>query len=229
MRLRPTGKSGSLVTPLAEFRRYYAGVEGGAQLWERQALTRARLVHGEADFGREVMAVIEQGAFAQPWRPALAEEILAMRKRLQASRGERDLKRGPGGLVDVEFLVQLFQLKYGSRVATLRTPNTWKILDALHDAGLLSAEEHGALREGYGFLLRVQSRLRIVHNRSLDEVPQAPEEVEKLARRLGYEGAGSETAGGRFLTELDRHTRRVREVFLRLLARERDQSDCLPA
>ncbi len=220
MRLRPTGRSGSLVIPLTEFRRYYE--EGGAQLWERQALTRARVVYGDAEFGKEVMAVVEQGAYGLSWRPELAEEILTMRKRLEASRPERDLKRGFGGLVDVEFLVQLFQLKYGGRIAALRRPNTWEALDALRDADLLSSQENAALREGYGFLLRVQSRLRIVHNRSLDELPQAPDEVEKLARRLGYDVTAEDTAGGHFLAELDRHTRQVRELFLRLLLRERD-------
>ena len=227
MRLRPTGRSGSLVTPLAEFRRYYE--EGAAQLWERQALTRARVVHGDPEFGREVMAVVEHGAYGQPWRPELAEEILAMRKRLESSRTDRDLKRGFGGLVDVEFLVQLFQLKYGSRVVALRTPNTWAALEALRGVDLVTEQEHAALRDGYGFLLRVQSRLRIVHNRSLDELPQALEEVEKLARRLGYEVTAEDTAGGHFLAELERHTRQVRETFLRLLARERDCADCLPA
>src|SRR5207245_1914600 len=81
MRLRPTGKSGSLVIPLTEFRRYYEG--GGAQLWERQALTRARVVIGDADFAAEVMAVAEQGAYSLPWRPELADEILSMRERLE--------------------------------------------------------------------------------------------------------------------------------------------------
>ena len=114
-----------------------------------------------------------------------------MRERMEASRGARDLKRGPGGVVDVEFLMQMFQLKYGRERPALRTPNTWEALDALHAAGLLSAEEHAALQTGYDFLRRVQSRLRIVHNRSLDELPEGPEEVDKLARRLGYEtGAG---------------------------------------
>jgi glutamate-ammonia-ligase adenylyltransferase len=222
MRLRPTGKSGSLVLPLAEFRRYFTtGLddpghpEGGAMLWERQALTRARRVLGDEDFGREVLAAVAEGAFGAAWRPELADEVLAMRQRLEASRGERDLKRGFGGIVDVEFLVQLFQLKYGHGLPALRTPRTWQALDALRDTGQLTVEEHGALRAGYDFLLRVQSRLRIVHNRSLDEVPGDPAEVEKLARRLGFE------SGGRFLAELERHTTQVRELFLRLLGRER--------
>ena len=113
MRLRPTGKSGSLVLPLAEFRRYFAAAadgeahpHAGAQLWERQALTRARVVHGDADFGGEVMAAVAEAVGALDWRPELADEIADMRERLEASRGPRDLKRGGGGVVDVEFLVQ---------------------------------------------------------------------------------------------------------------------------
>src|SRR5262249_17604025 len=153
-------------------RRYFAADgHGGAQLWERQALTRARLVHGDAAFGAEVMAAVAEGAFGVPWRPELAAEGLSMRQRLEGSRGERDLKRGFGGVVDVEFLVQLFQLKYGRDRPALRTPNTWDALDALKTAGLLDEEDHAALQAAYDFLLRVQSRLRIVHNRSLDAVP----------------------------------------------------------
>src|SRR5207249_6325782 len=72
MRLRPTGKSGSLVIPLTEFCRYYE--EGGAQFWERQALTRARLVYGDPAFGREVMKAVWQGAYGLPWKPALSDE-----------------------------------------------------------------------------------------------------------------------------------------------------------
>src|SRR5207237_911685 len=65
MRLRPTGKSGSLVMPLTGFQRYYE--EGGAQLWERQALTRARVVYGDPDFGREVTEAVEQAAYGLHW------------------------------------------------------------------------------------------------------------------------------------------------------------------
>jgi glutamate-ammonia-ligase adenylyltransferase len=217
MRLRPTGRSGSLVTPLAGFRRYFAAgqAEGGAQLWERQALTRARVVYGNADFGKEVQEALEEAAYGLPWRRELADEILAMRERLEGSRGQRNLKRGFGGLADVEFLVQLFQLKYGRSVPALRTPNTWEALDALGAAGFLTGPEAATLREGQNFLLGVQSRLRAMHNRSLDEVPAAEEEVEKLARHLGFE------SGHRFLAELERYTTQIRELFLRLTARER--------
>jgi glutamate-ammonia-ligase adenylyltransferase len=103
----------------------------------------------------------------------------------------------------------------------LRTGNTWEALAALHAAGLLSNDEHVTLRDGYAFLRQVEGRLRIVHNRSLDELPEAPEDLEKLARRLGIEAGAAGSAGQQFLAELDRHMTQTRELFLRLVERER--------
>ncbi|MBL8794270.1 MAG: bifunctional [glutamate--ammonia ligase]-adenylyl-L-tyrosine phosphorylase/[glutamate--ammonia-ligase] adenylyltransferase, partial [Planctomycetia bacterium] len=223
MRLRPTGKSGSLVSPLGEFRRYYA--EGDAQLWERQALTRARVVYGDAAFGQEVMRAVEKAVYGLPWRPEFADEIADMRERLEESRSERDLKRGFGGIVDIEFLVQLFQLKYGRERPKLRTGNAWAALDALAQEGLLSAADYQALRGDYDFLRQVEARLRIVQNRSLDELPEEPAELEKLARRLGFhcpqEGEGKAGgAGPQFRADLERHTTQTRELFLKLVRQE---------
>jgi glutamate-ammonia-ligase adenylyltransferase len=218
MRLRPTGKSGSLVIPLTEFRRYYE--EGGAQLWERQALTRARIVQGDAGFGQEVMNAVEQGAYGLPWRWQYVREMQEMRQRLEASRSERDLKRGFGGIVDVEFLVQLFQLKYGRKFPALRTTNTAAALDAARAAGLLADPDHAALRAAYDFLRLIQTRLRIVHSRSLDELPEMPEDLEKFARRLGWEPAPGASASASFLAEVEQHTSRTRQLFLAHICRE---------
>jgi glutamate-ammonia-ligase adenylyltransferase len=222
MRLRPTGRSGSLVLPLCEFRRYFSGgedsaahPEGGAQLWERQALTRARVVYGEADFAASVQEAVEQAAYGLVWRPAWVDEIVAMRERLEASRPPRDLKRGPGGLADVEFLVQMLQLEHGRERPPLRTPNTWQALAALREAGLLDEQEHQVISEGYDFLLRVTGRLRIVHNRTLDAVPESAGDVEKLARRLGFDTAE------RFLAQLEEQRGRLREQYRRLVERQR--------
>jgi glutamate-ammonia-ligase adenylyltransferase len=219
MRLRPTGKSGSLVIPLSEFRRYYD--DGGAMLWERQSLTRARVVFGDAAFAHEVMASVAQGAFEFPWKTEYVEEVRSMRERLETSRTTRDLKRGFGGLVDVEFLVQLLQMKYGHTMPSVRTPNTWEGIEALAAAVKLRPAEAETLRRGYDFLRIVQGSLRIVQNRSLDEVPTNPEELEKLARRLDYVAGVTGEAGQRFLAELDQHTGKIRELFLEILDREK--------
>jgi glutamate-ammonia-ligase adenylyltransferase len=184
-------------------------------LWERQILTRARVVHGDADFGQEVLAAVTEGLDALCWQPAVIDEMLAMRQRLETSRGKRDLKRGSGGLMDVEFLVEMFQLKYGRDRPELRQVNVWQALTALETAGLVTADEQQELRDGYDFLLRAQSQLRNFHNRSTDELPEAASEIDKLGRRLGYEN------GVKFQTALELHTSRVHDLFLRLMQRER--------
>jgi len=219
MRLRPTGKSGSLVIPMTEFRRYYE--EGHAQLWERQSLTRARVVHGEPDFGQEVMAAVEHGAYGLGWKPEHVDDIQAMRERLEASRSDRDIKRGRGGFVDIEFLVQLLQLKYGRDQPELRTPNTWEAIEALRATALLSEEDYLTLRSSYDFGRLAESQLRIVQNRSLSNLPESPEELDKLARRLGYHADEVGSAGHRFWVELKQHAGRTREVFERVVERER--------
>jgi glutamate-ammonia-ligase adenylyltransferase len=213
MRLRPTGRSGTLVVPLEEFQRYHRA--GGAQLWERQTLTRARAVHGDPVFAGEAEALVRDLVCVVPWSPELAEELGAMRQRLEASRSRRNLKRGVGGLVDIEFLAQLFQIKYGRAHPELLTPDLWEALATLERLRLIGAADAFALGQAHDFLLRVQGRLRIVHNRSLDEVPDEPDEVEKLARRLGVE------SGTRLLGELNAHLAENRAIFLRLLEKER--------
>jgi glutamate-ammonia-ligase adenylyltransferase len=219
MRLRPTGQSGSLVIPLHEFLRYYQ--DGGAQLWERQALTRARVVEGDPEFGQEVMQAVYRAAYDREWKPEMVDEIRTMRERVEATGGQRDLKRGFGGIVDIEFILQMFRLKYGRVYPGVREANTWKALEALRSFQFISQEEYATLRSCYDFLRMVESRLRIFHNRSLDELPDQAEDLEKLARRIGCEPALGQSAGQIFLKNLERHTTQTRELFLELFERER--------
>jgi glutamate-ammonia-ligase adenylyltransferase len=208
MRLRPTGKSGALVLPVAEFDRYFAS--GSAQLWERQALGRVRVVRGEPAFADGVMAHVRAALFGEPWSPAVGAEVRRMREKLEAAASPRSLKRGRGGIVDVEFLVQLFQVKHGREHPAILQPNVWDALDALEAAGLLSKDDATALRDGYSFLRLVEARLRIVTDRPLTEVPENPDELAKLARRLGFDTPDP------FLAELTRVRTVIRGVYERL-------------
>ena len=139
----------------------------------------------------------------------------AMRAKLEATGSKRSLKRGPGGLVDVEFVVQLLQLKYGRDHPGVLRPNVWDALDAAAAAGVLPADEAAALSAGYSFLRAVEARLRIVTDRPLNEVPEGADDREKLARRLGF------AAADRFLAELARVTADVRRRFDAVTTRER--------
>jgi glutamate-ammonia-ligase adenylyltransferase len=218
-RLRPTGRSGSLVIPLDQFVRYY--VSGTAALWERQSLTKARTVVGETEFARTVAAATESAAYCVEWKPEFADEIFAVRQRLEESRSEQDLKRGFGGIVDIEFLVQMLQLKHGRTDPTVRHPNTRIALEKLRAAGYVDGYTHSFLVENFDYLRRVESRLRIVHNVSRDALPDDATDLEKLARRLGYQSTNGRTASDSFIDECERITRQTRQTFLRVLSQER--------
>ncbi len=214
MRLRPTGKSGSLVLPLSEFRRYFAS--SGCQLWERQSLSRARVVRGDATFAGEVMDAVHAAMLSPAWCPQLVDEVRAMRQKLESTASARSLKRGPGGLTDVEFAVQLLQLKYGREHPDVLTPNVWDALDSLAASGVLPVDDATALRDGYSFLRLVEARLRIVTDRALTEIPESADDQAKLAYRLGFATTSD------FLAAFRRATASVRAAYLAVTARERE-------
>jgi len=146
-RLRPTGKSGSLAVSFDAFDRYFT--DGPAQLWERQALCKARPVYGSEEARRHAMEIVARAAFSTPWRPEFATEIREMRMRMEENASKRNLKRGPGGTVDTEFLVQMLQLKHGGEDPSIRVPGTLDALTALEKAGYLSFDDAEYFRGSY--------------------------------------------------------------------------------
>ena len=216
-RLRPSGSAGPLVISFEALATYHARE---ARLWERQALLRARPVAGdEGLFARAASEVLTPSIFRPIDRKAAAKELLAMRERMEReiadeSPGRYNSKLGRGGLVDVEFAVQFLQLAHGSGHPAIRTPSTPRALAALLDEGLLAPPEHATLQRGYRYLRRLESRLRIVRDRSVDRLPESREELLRLARRMGYSGTG---AGAELLAEYERTAAEVRAAFLRLL------------
>jgi glutamate-ammonia-ligase adenylyltransferase len=209
-RLRPHGASGPLVVSIDAFRDYF---RGPAQAWERLALTRARVVFANGGFARTVTEAIHE-VLAAPVDPAcLAREVLAMRRRLEDGRGRSDFKRGFGGLKDIEFLVQYLQLVHSRTHPDVARPNLWDALDALRRAALLSPQAHADLREAYDFLRTVEARLRIVHNRSVHDLPESPDERARLARRLNYDQPDPSDTALAFTADADRHAVRTRALF----------------
>ncbi len=213
MRLRPTGKSGSLAVPRAEFEKYFA--EGTAQVWERQALTRARVLRGEGAFALLAQASIREAMLGPQWTGAMSHEIAQMRTKLQTGAGAGCLKRGAGGLTDIEFLVQHMILAHGATHPSIVQPNIWDALEALAQTGLMTSTDVDTLHEAYTFLRGVEARLRVVSDRSRTELPDDPDEREKLARRLGFEGHAGQSAAGSFDQELCQTMQVVREQFTR--------------
>lgn len=208
-RLRPTGRSGPPAVSLQEFERYYA--EGHGRLWERQALCRARVIYGDESTTTAVMRAVHRAAFEAPLAGDSAEQIRDMRRRLESDAGQNNLKRGPGGLLDVEFLVQWLQLQHGGTDERLRTPNTVAALDALHRSGRLNDADFERLHGSYRFLRTVQGRLRLLSLTARNHLPTDKLELTKLARSLGYSECDELPADFR------RHAARNRERFNELL------------
>jgi glutamate-ammonia-ligase adenylyltransferase len=211
-RLRPTGKSGALATSFAELLRYFS--EGSGQLWERQALCKARVVCGSTRVAAAAMATVGRAAFDHRWRRCYADEVRQMRHRLEETAPSGNLKRGAGGIVDVEFLVQMLQLKHGRRTPALRLPNTLSALRALHREGHLSPEDFEAFDSGYRFLRTMEGRLRLLNSTARDTLPEDPTELTKLARLLHYPNCDA------LREHLDRATGDIRQRFNQIFDRE---------
>jgi glutamate-ammonia-ligase adenylyltransferase len=142
----------------------------------------------------------------------LAREVVAMRRKLEESRGPNDLKRGFGGLADIEFLVQFLQLRHADHPEVART-NLWEALDSLLEAGYLAPDAHHDLREAYDFVRTVEGRLRIVHNRAAVDWPGRPDELARLARRLNYDPPAPPDAVLAFQADAARLASRTRALF----------------
>jgi glutamate-ammonia-ligase adenylyltransferase len=112
-----------------------------------------------------------------------------MRRRLEDTASNRNLKRGIGGTVDIEFLVQMLQLKYGGADPTIRRPGTLEALGALRDAGYLDAPDAEYFARSYRFQRSVEARIRLMNAAGRHELPDNPRELTKLAYLLGYPDA----------------------------------------
>ncbi|TWT90918.1 Glutamate-ammonia-ligase adenylyltransferase [Pseudobythopirellula maris] len=186
-RLRPTGRSGSLAVSLGAFDRYYD--TGPGQLWERQALCKGRVLFGSPRAATMAEDSLARSAYGPAWRSEHADEIRDMRRRLEASASEHNLKRGPGGTVDTEFLVQTLQLRHGGDDPTVRVPGTIDALSALERGGYLGADDAAFFRGSYRTLRNVEARIRLMNSVGRHEFPTEAVEQRRLAFLLGNHSA----------------------------------------
>jgi [glutamine synthetase] adenylyltransferase / [glutamine synthetase]-adenylyl-L-tyrosine phosphorylase len=197
-RLRPSGHSGPLVSSLDSFRRYH---ETSARLWERQALIKARPVAGTPALQERVSAIVAAFVYRAPLSAEDVREIRRLRWRMERelakeSHDRVNIKTGRGGLVDVEFLTQMLQLHYGAREPRARIGNTLGALEALAQTGVLPAEDHALLADGYRFLRRVENSLRLAYDRPVEDLDRARMELRPVAKRMGYDGGAGTNAEG---------------------------------
>ena len=220
-RLRPSGNSGPLVTSLESFRSYH---KTDAQIWERQALTKARVTYGPPALRQAIEQVIAHTVYGSGADPLVKSEIHRLRMRMEVELaketvGSYNIKTGRGGMVDVEFIVQFLQLTHGFEHPEIRICNTLHALDAMLQLRLLAEPDYQALADGYRFLRRLENRLRLIHDYSMNELGGPLRYLNKLARRLGYDPL-LKNPGQALMADYERVTGAVREVYDRILGEE---------
>lgn len=213
--LRPEGRAGPLSRSLQSMIEYYAK---HAATWERQALLKARPVAGDDEVGRAFVAAVTPFVYPAILPASAIEEVRASKARIEevvrASGKEAvELKRGRGGIRDVEFAVQLLQLVHGRRHARLRDPSTLGALATLAEEGFVSPTDAEVLAGSYRFLRRLEHRLQMVRDLQTHELPSDRRALGPLARSMGMATAEE------LKVEHARHTDAVRTVHERLFYR----------
>jgi glutamate-ammonia-ligase adenylyltransferase len=188
--LRPEGRQGPLVRTLASYRAYY---ERWSVPWESQALLRARPVAGDRELGARFSALADEFRYpAGGISESSVREIRRIKARMEAERMPRGVdpvlhvKLGPGGLADVEWVVQLLQLTHAHEIEGLRTTRTLAALAAAQEAGLVSEDDAAALGTAWKLATRIRGAVMQVRGRASDVIPAKQAELAAVARLMGY-------------------------------------------
>ncbi|MFB7344042.1 bifunctional [glutamine synthetase] adenylyltransferase/[glutamine synthetase]-adenylyl-L-tyrosine phosphorylase [Streptomyces hydrogenans] len=210
--LRPEGRSGPLVRTLASYGAYY---RRWSLVWESQALLRAAPMAGDPDLGRRFIELIDPLRYpAEGLGEEAVREIRRLKARMESERLPRGAdptlhaKLGRGGLSDVEWTVQLLQMRHGWAEPGLRTTRTRAALFAAHAAGLIPTEEAQTLDEAWVLATRVRNAVMLVRGRPGDTFPSEPRELAAVGRYLGYAPGHV----GEMVDDYRRITRRARAV-----------------
>ncbi|MBN2034305.1 MAG: glutamate-ammonia-ligase adenylyltransferase [Deltaproteobacteria bacterium] len=190
LRLRPYGNAGPIACSLEGFCRYY-GSGGQAHAYERMALVNMRAISGDPAFGKQLERLRDEIVYFSG--DIHLQDLQGLREKQfsEKTRGGRlNAKFSPGGLVDLEYSVQMLQMTHGKDIPALRTPLIHEALSALSDAGVLSGRETGRLVTAYEFLRRLINSMRMLRGSAQDLFLPDRESLEyaHLARRMGYGG-----------------------------------------
>ena len=219
-RLRPSGNQGLLIVSADAFARYQ---ESRSEAWERQALVKARVCAGDRALGERVIAVARHAAYERgaPDPESLHRLRVRMEREIGGERLDRsparyDLKVGRGAIVDVEFATQWLQMRHGHD-ARVRTTETAAALAALEACGYLAPATGAAFRDGWGFLRRLEQRMRVSHGANVSLLQEGAPGLATLARRIGLRDSPGLRAERALLEVYEAVTRDVRAAYLAVL------------
>ncbi len=224
--LRPEGRSGVLANSVDAALGYY---ERFGRDWERQMLIRLRPVAGESDAAARFTREIQPFIYRQLIDPAAIHDVHEMKRRLESERRragsdlEYELKEGPGGIRDVEFLVQALQLLLGGTTPEIRGGHVLEALATIAERRLLEDSVIAQLHDAYLWLRRAEHGVQMVEERQTQRFPRDERAQLGLARRLGYDAFNAGIARRRLLDDWARVRRDVRAHFDALVLRTQGQ------
>ncbi|MBX2867256.1 MAG: bifunctional [glutamate--ammonia ligase]-adenylyl-L-tyrosine phosphorylase/[glutamate--ammonia-ligase] adenylyltransferase [Acidiferrobacterales bacterium] len=208
LRLRPNGDSGPVVLSFSAMEHYY---QTHGRDWERYALIKARAVAGDAEAGKQLSEMLRPFVYRKYLDYSAFDSIREMKQLIERQLGagglEDDVKLGRGGIREIEFLVQNFQLIRGGREQAFRTQSLYTAMNALLNYGLMQADQIDQLTAAYRFLRNTEHRLQMVADRQTQILPSQPVERLRLALSMGYPDWES------YLVQLDHHRDYVQSVF----------------
>jgi glutamate-ammonia-ligase adenylyltransferase len=220
MRLRPFGDSGPLASSFDAFENYY--LTHGRE-WERYALVKAKVVGGDRDSGKEFFELIRPFVYRRYLDYGAFEELRELKEmidRQARSKGQLDnVKIGPGGIREIEFIGQAFQLVRGGKDPGLQMRGIREVLQALAQRNLIPGEAEEKLQEAYAFLRRTENHLQMLADQQTHSLPASVMEQERLAFSMGFDDWGS------FLAELDTHRSAVSQQFELVFAPVDEEDD----
>ncbi|MFZ4515596.1 MAG: bifunctional [glutamine synthetase] adenylyltransferase/[glutamine synthetase]-adenylyl-L-tyrosine phosphorylase [Acidimicrobiia bacterium] len=219
--LRPEGRSGALSRQLVGYQAYW---DQWAQAWERQSLIKARPVAGDVALGNAFTEAAQHFVWNDALDPDAIRSVRAMKQRSEAllrqqGRDTTELKRGTGGIRDIEFAVQILQLVHGRHDPALRRAATLDALDALARGGYIEREDAVRLDESYQWLRTVEHRLQLVDEQQTHTLPGDPAAGMRLANVLGFRSSPEATAWEHFSVSHRAYTQTVRTIHERLFFR----------
>ena len=222
MRLRPYGDSGPLVMNFSAFESYY---QDQGRDWERYAMIKARAVTGDAADVSALETMLRPFVFRRYVDFSVIDSLRDMKRMISEQvirKGlQDDVKLGPGGIREVEFIAQCFQLIRGGRDALLRCRGLMDALGACEALGCLPPEAVAELQEAYWFLRNSEHAIQGYQDRQTQRLPDEPAAKEGLCRVMGFESFEA------YLSELNRHRAKVSGHFVALIAPAEDDSDAV--
>ena len=220
MRLRPYGDSGPLVLHRAAMEKYY--IEQGRD-WERYAFIKARVMAGDEVRGNDFLRWMKPFVFRRNLDFSAVQSLREMKglitRQVEQREMSDDLKLGPGGIREIEFIAQAHQLIYGGRYPVLQQPALMVVLEELRTLEFLPGEDVEALSSAYRFLRNSEHAVQAEHDRQTHRLPTSEESRSRLAEAMGF------STWAAYVTALDEHRGRVSDCFSRIVSGTDRESD----